>query len=206
MMTAKQYHEEKKGRLCRALEKAAKIAGLDLRFNQAASTESIYVSSSDADLSVRISDHTKKMWSCGEQVVRVLDVADEIESAADEIVTAFSELPEYRAEQLESFKSAWYTIAQSIRNRRDAARKAAKKAQNTREEKRQQALEIAREILRSEKSAKLRNKSGRLADNRHLAFYHLLAWHMPKGLRVSKADARNLYYQEWSREEQNLKK
>jgi hypothetical protein len=206
MISSKEYHELKKGALCRALEKAAKAHAIDVHFSQAASTESIYVSSIDCDIDIRISDHTKKVWFCGEQIVRKLDIADEIEFAADEICSAFSELPEYSAEQLESFKSAWYAIAQSIRNRREAARKAAKKAQKSRESKREQALAIALEILRSEKSAKLRTKSGRLADNRHLAFYYLLTWHMPKGLRVSKADARRLYYQEWSREEKNLKK
>jgi len=200
-MTAREYHEDKKGRLCRDLEKAANRAGLALRFNEAASTSSIYVSSSDSDLDIRISDHTKKVLSFGELVVRDLDIADEIESAADEIIAAFSELPEYTKEQLDNFKSAWYAIAQSIRNRRDAARNAAKKAHSTREEKRQQALEIAREIVRCpEKTAKLRTKDGRLADNRHIAFYHLLTRHMPKGLRVSKDDARRVYYAEFSRE------
>ena len=201
MMTYREYSELKKGRLCRALEKAAKAHAIDVRFNQAASTNTIYVSSIDCDLDIRISDHTKKMWRFGEQVVRELDIADEIESAADEIVNAFNELPEYTTEQLNKFKTAWYKIAQSIRNRRDAARKAAKKAQNTREAKRQQALEIAREVVRCpEKTAKLRTKSGKLADNRHVAFYYLLTWHMPKGLRVSKDDARRIYYAEWSRE------
>lgn len=186
----------KKGSRCRALEKAAKIAGLDLRFNQAASTDSIYVSCSDADLSIRISDHTKKVWSCGEQVVRDLDIADEIESAADEIVRVLDELPEYTKEQLESFKAAWHAIAQTIRNRRAAAQNAAKKAQATRAEKAKNAIEIARKILRSEKCAKFRTKSGKLKDNRHLAFYRFLTWHMPDGVRVSKEDARKLYYQE----------
>jgi len=200
-MTYREYSELKKGRLCRALEKAAKAHAIDVRFNQAASTNTIYVSSIDCDLDIRISDHTKKMWRFGEQVVRELDIADEIESAADEIVNAFNELPEYTTEQLNKFKTAWYKIAQSIRNRRDAARKAAKKAQNTREVKRQQALEIAREVVRCpEKTAKLRTKSGKLANNRHLAFYYLLTWHMPKGLHVSKDDARRIYYAEYSRE------
>jgi len=200
-MTSKEYHEIKKGRLCRALEKAAKAHEIELRFNQAASTDTIYVSSIDCDLDIRISDHTKKMWRFGKQVVRELDIADEIESAADEIVTAFSELPEYSKEQLDNFKSAWYKIAQVIRNRRDAARKAAKKSQQTREEKRQQALEIARDIVRCpEKTTKLRTKSGKLADNRHVAFYYLLTWHMPKGLHVSKDDARRIYYAEFARE------